>query len=208
MTESHKRYRESDPTKDPRIAEEIAAGEELVWAGRPVVMLRLKDAARGLPFGLVCAGLGGYTLYWTVTRVFFGDETRSDSHVGGIVLLASIGFVAALFSLVGLLLILYPLFDLHNAKREVFAITTERCIVWYGSRVISYRANDLKAMYRDMDSRGRGALWLGVDPIYAAEDPEDQSMVGFCGIERVREIEQLIRETLHVPEESVEEEAS
>lgn len=187
--------------KDPRIAAELAEGEQLVWTGKPMVWLLLKDAARGLPLGLALAGLGGCFLYWTVARIFSGTDTSGDGDgVGIAVLMIAIAIPAGLFTLTGLALLLYPLIAYRNAKREVFALTSERCIVWYGSRVISYRANELAGMYRDMDRRGRGTLWLGVDP-YDADEAEDPMLVGFCGIERVREVEQMVRQTLGVPDE-------
>jgi hypothetical protein len=187
--------------KDPRVAAELAEGEQLVWTGKPMVWLLLKDAARGLPLVLALAGQGGCFLYWTLARVFFGGQTNGESNgIGIAVLMIAIAIPAGLSTLAGLALLLYPLIAYRNAKREVFALTSERCIVWYGSRVISYRASELAGMYRDMDSRGRGTLWLGVDP-YDADEAEDPMLVGFCGIGRVREVEQMVRQTLGVPDE-------
>ncbi|MFG0292152.1 MAG: hypothetical protein ACF8MJ_03245 [Phycisphaerales bacterium JB050] len=205
MTESHEHYRESDPTRDPRIAAELAAGEELVWAGRPVLWLRLRKSALVWLVSVPLAVVGVLLL----KAVVIGFSESEMPQALDVIFRVVFGIIAVILAMIGITLLFYPLVDYRKANRELFALTTKRCIVWCRTdgdfEAKSLATEQLRSMYREIDSKGRGNLVLGLDPNpeFDEDEPEeDRDTIGFYGIESVREVEQLIRETLGVPEEA------
>lgn len=202
MTEEFKDYSKPNPTADARIAEQLTDGEEVVWAARPLVRLRLRKTI--LPFLL---GLPITTVGFLFVRQFVGGPLAGgDTEILpflDVAIRIVMGAAALLVGLIGVALVIYPLIEYRETKRELFALTSRRCLVWCrtdsGFGVKDLGPDEVRDMYRDIDARGRGNLILGRDTGPeggTAEPEEDLDEVGFRGIQNVREVERLVRETL------------
>jgi hypothetical protein len=179
-------------TTDPDLSAALQSGETLLWVGKPSalhVALQNRDA-------LVTAGIALAALYVVLTAFPF-MAISSFLFFG-----CGMPWVIALFTLVPLYYIARPVLDYLGAGRTVYAITDRRALIIKpkrGGRVVETYRTSGQIERRDLGN-GRGDL------IFASEiDPRSRRdyrirKVGFFGVERVREVERLMLNTLALGE--------
>jgi hypothetical protein len=195
---------EDSPVPDhmrERIHEELTKGERLIWVGQPshrIIWIRTIPLMIGT--GLVGLFAGGFMLI---------SGYQAYSHGGGV------GFLLmGLFVLLIILasVIFQPIYALWKAKRTCYALTSRRCIVWRcqwhgGIATDNYTPGQLANMRRfDMwfFSKGGGDVVFKIVTVitttYRSRGPSSTSVTeyryGFLAVERCRDVEKLIRETL------------
>jgi len=110
-----------------------------------------------------------------------------------------------MFVCFGLFALATPLRLMRRARRILYVLTDQRCIVWRpgmfsGEKVRSFTRDAVLNLERNSDSRGRGDL------VFEQVGDSQSKMMkraygfdqvnGFIAIENVRDVELLIRETL------------
>jgi hypothetical protein len=168
-----------------RVARELSPEERLVWVGQPRPDLAVRPAYFIVPFGVVFTGMA---LLWMVVAAFLT-----------LGLLAPCGLP---FLVIGVALILSPTWLRSLARRTAYALTDRRAIVFQPSlfgrvTVQSFTASGLGQLTRSERSDGSGDL---VFQSYLTGFGTNARTVqtGFMGIDRVREVEDLVRKTLQV----------
>jgi hypothetical protein len=113
--------------------------------------------------------------------------------------------VFALFGLpflaVGLGMLTSPIWMGRRALRTCYALTNRRVIVWEpgwfgGVQVRSYRPPELGSMTRNQRSDGSGDLIFREFTTFGPNGRRNVTRHGLMAIERVQEVEALIRSTL------------
>jgi len=177
-------YRDIPPELADRVARELAADENLVWVGQPRLDLAVRPAYLLVPIGVLFAVFAVGWIFLTVLITF------------GIMAPCGLPFLA-----VGVALILSPLWLRSFAKKTVYALSDRRTIIlqptWFGRILVqSFTAAGLGQMSRRERPDGSGDLVFQV--LHAAGGESHQTLRrGFLGIDRVKEIEDLVRATLH-----------
>ena len=186
---------------DARVRSELRDGERLVWVGRPRLRRFAKQATPIVLFGIPWTA---FALFWMAgaSGLLFGGAK------GGPPAAFNLFFplFGAPFVLVGFGMLSAPIWMRRIAKRTAYAITDRRAIVlaarWNGAyEVRSYEPGDLRRMTRVQHADGGGDLVFDrqhfvAEPGDARPDPRP---FGFLGIDRVREVEEIIRNALLEP---------
>ncbi len=175
------------------VKRELHADERLVWVGRPTrYKLRPQDFFPML-FGLLFVS---FAVFWIASAAGLGKGSSGGSVQSSLFPLFGIPFV-----LVGLCVMLSPLWLARRAKRSIYAISNRRAIILErsglnGSKSVrSFEGNELAFVDRLERSDGSGDLTF-------TREPNDSNSshhpflrpVGFIGVERVRDVQALLQE--------------
>jgi hypothetical protein len=181
-----------------RIEDELSKGERLIWCGQPsrrIVVIR----------SLIYTAIGAIVALSALVFALVNMMGRG-AHVGNALMGGFIGVM------VGIPLMLTPLWRLWKAGRTCYVLTSRRCIVWrcewYGGVTMdNYSPAQLTNMFRrDMWLFGNG----GGDVVFrtltiittthyrrgGTSTSMQTYLYGFLAVENVRDIERLVRETL------------
>ena len=188
------------PDLDAMVRGELAADEKLVWVGQPIpgrmTMVMIPISIMGIFFT-------GFSVIWIVMALAIvgggiaAATGRPAFGLGGVVFaLFGLPFLA-----VGLGMLTSPIWAGRRALRTCYALTNRRVIVWEpgwfgGVQVRSYRAEELGSMTRNQRADGSGDLIFREFTTYAPNGRRNVTRHGLMAIERVREVEALIRSTL------------
>jgi hypothetical protein len=171
------------PELETRVQSELAAGERLVWVGQP-------RPGRALLGSLI---LVLFAIPWTAFAVFW------------MVLASGANLWFALFGVpfvvIGLGMLTAPLGVWRKARQTCYALTDRRAIVWepglFGSvRVRSFGPEHLGALSRVERPDGSGDLIFEEFWTRHRRSHHTVQRSGFLAIDRVREVEEMIRKTL------------
>jgi hypothetical protein len=162
-----------------RVAKELSPDERLIWLGQPRLDLAVQPAYFLLPFGIAFTGGG---VIWVVAALVMAP---------GLVVLCGLPVMA-----IGAILLLSPVWLRAVARNTVYALSDRRAIVWrshwFGRpTVVSFTASAMGQMFRWERPDGSGDL---VFQVYKSDG--DTITRGFKRLERVRDVEELVRATL------------
>jgi hypothetical protein len=188
------------PDLEDRLQSELQPGERLVWAGQPRLDLATRQAWFLVPCGIV---FGGFALFWIVGAAGMGGFAAWNFAPAG--LLGCFPLFGVPFFLIGLWLIASPYWLRRRAQQMLYALTDQRAIVfepgWRGAVTVrNYSAAGLGRMSRTERPDGSGDLvFEEFTTSGTAGDSHRTSQTtrrGFLAIDRVREVEELVRKTL------------
>jgi hypothetical protein len=175
------------PELADRVAAELAQDERLLWVGQPRLDLATRPAFFLVPFGIVFACIA---LVWMGGAVLL---------TGGLMAPCALPFIA-----VGIGLIASPVWLRRRARNTLYVLTDRRAIVWepgwFGAIAVrSYTAAGLGRMSRIECSDGSGDLVFEEVLTISSTSEGTHSHTtrrGFLCIDKVREIEDMVRQTL------------
>jgi len=199
------------PELEQRVQAELSGGERLVYVGQPKPELYRGPTVFLMIFGGCFAGFALIFfivgLVMTVGAAGFGAQMAGQ---GAGVLAGCFPLVFCLFSLPFLLIGGYmataPIWMPKRIRRIVYALTDRRALVlepnWFGRNytIRSYTREGLGRMYRT--DRRNGAGDLVFEEFYTASTNSQgysnttRNQRGFMAIDRVRDVEELVRLTL------------
>jgi hypothetical protein len=199
------------PEIETLIESELASGEKLLWVGQPRPRRFLSWSIPIVLFGIPWTA---FSVFWMAMAGGMGwfarnaaDAAPGDGNAepGIIALITSCFFLFGLpFVLIGLGMLSSPWWMLRRAKKTAYALTDRRAIVmepgWFSGRTVrSYDGQQLGRMARTERSDGSGDL---VFEDYYTRDSDGgrmRTIRGFMAIDRVREVEELVRKSLLKP---------
>jgi hypothetical protein len=188
------------PELEERVNGELEPGERLVWSGQP---------RAGWAVAASCL-IWLFALPWTAFALFWTGAAAGllDGWMGGANAPQPFQWFRLLFALWGVPFILVglgmfstPYWVWRRGKRTCYALTDRRAIVWQPGlwrsvHVRSYRPEQLKQMSRVERSDGSGDLIFEQRHGRDSDGDRTTTSYGFLGIERVREVEDLIEKNL------------
>jgi hypothetical protein len=188
----------SDARSDPRLARELEDREQLIWAGRPQAKLM---GFRSIPLMIFGIGWTAFSVFWILAAsgVLLGRIGGGGQIIQVIFSLFGVPFVV-----IGLFMLSSPYWARRSARRTLYALTDQRCIIWLpklgsGMTVKSYRPDDLGSMSRVERKDGSGDV-IFVKSIRIRERTSSSDTVteaeGFMAVEDAHTLERLIRDTL------------
>ncbi|WP_435009430.1 hypothetical protein P12x_000682 [Tundrisphaera lichenicola] len=171
------------PSLDEMIRAELADDEKLLWVGRPRASRIILPFVPISIFGIF---FGGFALFWIAMA----------SHAPWPFALFGIPFV-----LIGLTMITSPFWGAFAASKICYALTNRRAITWEpspwaGTQIRSYGRAELTSIARNQRGDGSGDLIFQEFVTYGRRGRTNVTRRGFFGIDRVREVENLIRTNL------------
>lgn len=190
------------PDLQRRIDDEIEPGETLRWAGQPdrgrMARMGTCPALFGIPFtlfALVWMGMAGGI------GSLIGHATQTVSPGSPFEFFPLLGLLGVPFVLVGLGLMLSPLWLSLKAARTVYAVTDRRVLLfegslWRGATVRSLGAAQVADRSRTQQADGSGDLIFNrlTSVSYDSDGDRRVSKVGFYGIPDVKTVDDLIQQ--------------
>jgi hypothetical protein len=189
------------PELESRLQSELQPGERLVWAGQPRPDLVSRQAWLLVPCGVVFTG---FALFWMVTAG--GMAAVAGGVNGGFgSLFGCFPCFGIPFVLVGLFMLTSPVWLRRQAHKTLYALTDRRAILfepkWFRMATVrSYTAAGLSHLTRRERPDGSGDLVFEEFTTSNLDSDGNRSYSttrrGFLAIDRVREVEELVRKTL------------
>jgi hypothetical protein len=183
---------------DERVRAELHDGERLLWVGQPRARWFSPEAGTAVIFGSVFTAFALFWTYMAAWIVWSGEPGKNDPGIAVRVCFPSFGLF---FVLIGLGLLSTPFWLRRKAKQTCYALTDRRAILFEGGSlggfsVRSYGPHDLKALERVEYPDGSGDLVFAGSRRGRRRVRTDSP--GFMRIDNVREVEALLRQTLHL----------
>jgi len=185
---------------DSQVAEavrpELQGREQLLWTGRP-------NAKRTMLRSLPAAGFGAVWTAFIVNFMWTWYTFPKVDRSGPAGLFGLHGALMALFFvpfiLIGVGLLLSPLWDYLGARSTYYIITNARILIVEGKRSRTFRSYypaDLGVLERSERADGSGDLTFAQKVSTDSEGHRKIEALNFVGIPEVRQVERLLRETL------------
>jgi hypothetical protein len=180
-----------------RAQSELQSGESLSWTGtadpRRAALASLPAAIFGVPFA-------GFALFWisVASRATHAvSKSPHNSFVGGFSVFPLFGVP---FLLIGMTMVLAPLWALLKAKSTVYAVTNRRVMVISGSKnrsVKSFTPADILSVEHRERPDGSGDIVLMTNPLMrTGNNLPSQMKIALCGIPNVKQVADEVL-TLH-----------
>ncbi len=199
------------PELEQRVQSELSGGERLVYVGQPRPDLYRGQTACLSIFGLFFGGVAVFMLAGGVMSMAFGRIGGGGGAANGVGAVSEcFPLVFCLFTIpfiaVGAAMASAPLWMRKRIRRIIYALTDRRALIfepnWFGQNytVRNYTREALGRMYRVEKSDGAGHLVF--EEYYTTSTNTDgmsstqRNQRGFMAIERVRDVEELVRLTL------------
>ena len=161
--------------------------EKLLWSGQPAPY---RIAMQTWPIFIIALPWTIFALYWAATATGFKMPDFSAPNP-----LIFFPFIGALGSLIGLSLLALPFLVWRRARRTVYAVTDQRCMIIISNNrqyVNSYTDQDIGQIKCIERSGGKGDLIFSSSASDAAKDLTRVGKTGFYGIDDVRRVEEIV----------------
>ena len=170
------------------VRRELEPGEMIRWIGQPIPRffspISIGTALFGIPWL-------AFAIFWTCGAAGFKVP---DFSRGGFALFPLFGVP---FILIGIGLVLSPVWAYRRSLKTVYVITGFRAItfdVGWTTTIRSYRPAQLQNVFRKEKKDGSGDVVLG-QSVWTDSDRDRRSMdVGFMNIREAKRVERLIQE--------------
>jgi hypothetical protein len=192
------------PELDQRVRSELSGGERLVWVGQPRPRLYRGQIACMTLFGLFFLIPPAFMLLFAVAMAAGVLGAGGPAEAFGFFPLC-FGLFTIPFFLVGGLMAAASVWMPRRLRRVAYALTDRRALIWepgfFGRYTVrSYTPASLSRLTRV--DRGDGAGDLVFEEYYTAGtnsqgfQTTQRNQRGFLAVDRVREVEELMRLTL------------
>ena len=174
------------------IEPELLKGERLLWADRPISVKA--HFLRALPMFLFGIPFLAFALFWTGLASSMSNPRSGSGPAdmfGSIFPLFGIPFI-----LVGVGLLVWPLFSAFRQNRTVYAVTDQRLIIREDilrPAVRSWPLSQAETMERVGDAQGPGTVYFTEKVQRTSKGGTYTEKIGFIGIDQPKRLEELIR---------------
>ncbi len=175
----------SEPSPMSIAQREMGTGERLIWADRPAPGRLALARLPATLFGLVFAG---FAVFW------IAGATEATIDVDGAFSLFPLFGLP--FLLVGLWIVLAPLWAWMGARKTVYAVSSDRLVIIKGGSVRSFAPDEIENLERRERSDGSGNVVFHREYYRSRGRHGSRTRVrktGFYGIPEVRRVEDEIR---------------
>lgn len=171
-----------------KIDRELETGERVEWAGMPVPRFFTGHSIAAFLFAIPWTS---FALFWTVGAA---EATADSCGPRGFEFFPLFGIP---FILVGVFLLLSPLWTYQKARRTAYVITDRRALTFDGgwsTTIRSFRPDELRNLSRKERRAGRGDVVITRRVYRDGEGDQQTEDIGFLHIDNPREIEQMLRQ--------------
>lgn len=176
---------DAEPSALTIAQQEMRPGERLIWADRPAPRRMVLSGLVLTAFGAVFAG---FAAFWIAAA---SSMVPDDFGVFAYFPLFGIPFL-----LIGLAIMLAPVWIWMTAKKTIYAISSDRLVIMIGRRVRSIEPDEIESLERREDADGGGDIIFRRDLVRSHSRHHGRTRerkVGFFGIAEVRRVEDEIR---------------
>ena len=179
---------------DPQLCaqSELQSGESLYWTGTAnpgrAALSSLPAAVFGIPFA-------GFALFWMSTAFHATSAMHKSSSNGFTNSFRVFPFFGLPFLLVGLGIVLAPLWAYLKGRTTVYAVTNQRVMVISGGNnrsVKSYTPSDIVGVEHRERPDGSGDIVILTNAITRTNNMTSQVKVALCGVPNVKQVAQQV----------------
>jgi hypothetical protein len=170
-----------------RAQSELQSGESLYWTG---VADPPRAAISALPAALFGIPFAGFALFW-INAAYHGTHSMnrsSNSFTGAFSFFPLFGVP---FFLVGLGIILAPLWAYLKGRSTVYAVTNQRVMVISGGSTRSVKSctpADIVSVEHVERADGSGDIIIRTNALTRSNNSVSQATVSLCGVANVKEV--------------------
>lgn len=172
-----------------RAQSELQSGESLSWAG---VANPGRAALMGIPVALFGVPFAGFALFWMSMAFRTTHAASRGAHAAFASGFSIFPLFGLPFLLIGLAIVLAPLWAFLKAKSTVYAVTNHRVMVISGSRnrsVKSLTSADIVSVEHRERPDGSGDIMLTTNAIIrTGNNMSSQMRVTLCGVPNVKQV--------------------
>jgi hypothetical protein len=179
-----------------RAQSELQSGESLYWTGTAdparAAISALPAAIFGIPFA-------GFALFWMNTAFHATNSMHKSSNNAFTKSFTVFPLFGLPFLLIGLGIVLAPLWAYLKGCSTVYAVTNQRVMVITGGNsrsVKSYTPNDILGVEHRERPDGSGDIVILTNAITRTNNMTSQVKVALCGVPNVKQVAQQVL-TLH-----------
>lgn len=191
-----------DPSRDPRLLEQLRPDESLVWAARAQPKL-VSRAYLPVPFlGAIVGGFGAFWIFITANAA-----PQLMTNLAGTIMAILLPAMGVPLVLAGFVMIITPWWMKRRARNSLYAITDQRCLAWQPMfRRIHFESFEPDILHnmqngRWLDANGDLIFRREVQITKSGSRPSSRTIeYGFIGITDVDRVEQIVRETFDLYE--------
>jgi hypothetical protein len=174
------------------VERQLEPGERIVWMEQPIPRFFTPQSTATFLFGIPFTAFALFWIYTAASGFRRSDPSKAPS---GAFPLFGVPFI-----LIGIALMLSPLWARRKAFKTVYVITDRRAITFDGgwtTTIRSYAPDQLKGLYRKERKDGTGDVVLGQVLSNVSRGGQQQMMdVGFLRVRDVRKTEQMLRDLI------------
>ena len=174
-----------------RAQSELQSGESLYWTGtadpRRAALSALPASIFGIPFA-------GFALFW-ITQAFHATSAMSKSTNAFAKGFSVFPLFGLPFLLIGLGIILAPLWAFLKGGNTVYAVTNQRVMIITGTSnrsVKSLTPADIVSVDHRERPDGSGDIAITTNAIMRSNNMTSQMKVALCGIPNVKQVVQQV----------------
>lgn len=176
--------------KNPRqiIQAELGRDEKLIWADAPISLK--SHAYSSIPLALFGIPFFAFSVFWTKMAVSMGG----GQGLGGFDMIFPMFGIP--FMLVGLGMLLSPLWKMYKAKRITYALTDKRMIIRQAFpriEIQSWPLSGIKNLSRNGPAKGPGDVIFAEIQKTGNKGRQYTEKVGFIGISEPKRLEDKVR---------------
>lgn len=181
----------SNQTSHEIISSELDPDEDIFWVDAPVSLLSHAKAA--IPKALFGIPFLAFAIFWiSMARSMTRDATGiADGFFSNLFPLFGIPFV-----LIGLAMVLSPLWNMFKARKTTYALTNKRLIIherFPRQALKSWLLNDIRKLVRLGMAQGPGDIYFAEETKRTSKGGTTTIKIGFIGIAEPKLVEQKIR---------------
>lgn len=175
------------PWLEDLVKQELEPGERIIWSETPKPRFFTPGSSATFAFAVV----------WTLFSAFWiagasGFQMPQFNRGEDLFPLFGVPFL-----LIGIGMLLTPIYTYRNAFKTVYVLTDRRAITFVGGFRIAVRSflpRELTTVYRKQGRDGSGDVIFNAKRWKDSEGSSHSEEIGFLGIDDVRSVEQLLKE--------------
>ena len=179
-----------------RAQSELQSGESLYWTGTADPA---RSALSALPAALFGIPFAGFALFWMSTAFHATNAMHKSSNNAFTKSFSVFPLFGLPFLLIGLGIVLAPLWAYLNGRSTVYAVTNQRVMVITGGNsrsVKSYTPADIIGVEHRERPDGSGDIVILTNAITRSNNMTSQVKVTLCGVPNVKQVAEQVL-TLH-----------
>ena len=177
------------------VENELSTDETLIWVDKPIAKPITAGGIIASVFGLIFTS---FSLFWTITAL---ENSRNDYFFRQSIIDKIFPFFGLIFLIVGIGLLLSPVWIYKNSKNTTYAITNKRCLIivsGHTKKVSSYSKDRLTILEKVEHNDGTGDIIFSKEAYTSTNSDTNSSEIryrniGFHSIQNVRVVEQHIK---------------
>jgi hypothetical protein len=176
------------------VERELQPDERISWIEMPIPTFFTPKSKKFFPFGIVWTL---FVVFWICAAAGFATPQFKEASDPFQVITILFPLFGVPFLLIGIGMLLFPIFEYRKALKTVYAITDRRAITLeagWSRKVRSFPSSELANVYRKEKRNGTGDVIITIDKKADSEGNTIAEPLGFLRIREPKAVERMLKE--------------